>query len=123
MNTELTKTAYTKLMQVVDNLIRIEDYMQAENVATLQEKEYGTLGDLRSQRDEVIYYANQLAEQIARLDRDVKALLTNEERHKGLFDELLKDMGFPTVKFNPSAHGHIVTERFPADDEHIDLAA
>lgn len=121
---EIAKTARAKAMQVVDSLIKIEDYMQAENIATMQESEYGTIGDLRMQRDEVIKCANDLAEQIARLDRDVQALLTKEQRFGDLFRELgLRQPEFPTVQFNASAHGHLITERFPCDDENIDRAA
>ncbi len=101
---DITKTAYAKAMQVVDSLIKIEDYMQAENIATMQEREYGTLGDLRMQRDEVIKCANDLAEQIARLDRDVQSLLTKEQR----FGDLFKSMGltqpeFPSIRTNTAA--------------------
>lgn len=101
-----TSITYKKLMQVLDSAIAIEDYMNAENRATLEEKEYGTLGDLRMIRDNVKRYMEYVADEIDRLKREVDHINSKDAKIAELMD---------------SAHSSLITmrrERFPVDDEH-----
>lgn len=108
---------YHKLMQVVDSTIHLEDYMNAENRATLEEKEYGTLGDLRSLRDDVRWQVQQLADAIDRLQREVEHINGKDAKIAALLDSahssLFTMMGLPEAKL-PTVR----RERFTADDEH-----
>ena len=113
----MSKSAtYLQLMQVLDNTVSVEDYMNAENRATLEEKEYGTLGDLRMIRDNVKRYMEYVADEIDRLKREVDHINSKDAKIAALLDSahssLFTMMGMPDVKM-PSVR----PDRFPSDDE------
>lgn len=118
-----TSITYKKLMQVLDSTIAIEDYMNAENRATLEEKEYGTLGDLRMIRDNVKRYMEYVADEIDRLKREVDHINSKDAKIAALLDgrgpsDDTEIQLFDHAQVHLYARKTVKPERFPVDDEH-----
>ena len=94
------------LMKVLLASVSSEDYLQAENMARGEEMTFGTLTDLRNKRDEMMKQLTDLAFLIDGLDDEVQGILCSRRR-------TLPD------NFDTQNHSHLITDRVPADDEHL----
>ena len=94
------------LMKVLLASVSSEDYLRAENKARGEEMTFGTLTDLRNKRDEMMKQLTDLAFLIDGLDDEVQGILCS--RRKTLPDN-----------FDTQNHSHLITQRVPADDEHL----
>lgn len=98
-------TTKDHLLKLLSAVVPTADYLSAENVAVLLERDYGTLTDLRESRKYALRMLEHFAEAIDKLKMDVEHIKRKPVMYRELMDSLKQ------------------TERFPMDDEQLEQAA
>jgi predicted small secreted protein len=97
----------TKILELLATIVPTADYLAACNAAR-------GIGETRERLEQRLKFITRLTEDLAyevdTLAEKVEDALTMESEVKSLLD------------FRALDHGHLITERFPVDDEHSNAA-